>query len=311
MNPPAAEEVRPYDFTRPPRIPGDRMRAIQNIHGLLATTLASWLTTRLREPVEVEVEEVDQESAAALVATFPSPCNAYLLTLTARGGAPALVELPPDLAFMLAERSMGGTGPVLVLDRPLTPLERMVVRMAVDRLVSRLDELWEPHLPLGLAVTGFESDPGMVRLGGGGGRVLSIRLRVRTAEMESRMRVALTWDALEPFMVRRPERPAPVVAPQSEERLRELRALHGSLRGARVLLQARVPAFPVSVERLGRLQPGEVLLSGVSPRGPLDVLLAGQHRFSAIPGRAGPALAVELTHAVAPESERSLRRYRP
>lgn len=308
MKPQASGEVRPYDFSRPPRIPGDRLRALQNIHGLLASTLASWLTTRLREPVEVEVEAVDQESAQSLVAALPAPCSAYLLSLGSRGGATAVVEIPSDLAFLLSERSMGGSGPALVMDRPLTLLERMVVRMAVDRLVSRMDELWDAHLPLGLRVTGFESDPGMIRLGAG--RVLSTHLRVRTDDLESRILVALPWDALEPFMVRRPDRPAPAVPPQSEERRRELRALHGSLRGARVLLQARVPAFPVAVGTLSRLSPGQVLMAGVSREGPLEVLLAGQHRFSAVPGRAGTALAVELTHPVEPEPEGSVRRPR-
>ncbi len=311
MTTPAPEGIRPWDFRRPSRIPGDRMRALGAIQGMLATTLSSWLTTRLREAVEVTAAGMEQESASAVTSGLPSPCNAYLLSLGARGGAPGLVAIPHDLAFLLAERSMGGTGPALVLDRPLTPLERRVVRLAVDRIVTRLEELWEPHLPLGLTLAGFESDPGMVRLGAAGGRVLATRFQLRTAELESHLLVALSWEALDPFMTRRAEpRQLQLAAPPSEERVREMRALQGSLRGARVVLRARVPAFPVPVRTLSRLKPGEVLLSGTSSQGPLEILLGDQHRFAATPGRAGPALAVELTRPVEPDSDRATGRSR-
>ena len=61
-----------------------------------------------------------------------------------------------------------------------------------------------------------------------------------------------------------------------------------------MLVQARLPAFTVPVHTLGRLQPGMILHSGLSPDSHLEVLVAGQPRFVGASGRVGRSLAVEL-----------------
>jgi flagellar motor switch protein FliM len=64
-----------------------------------------------------------------------------------------------------------------------------------------------------------------------------------------------------------------------------------------------LPEFRLSMQQLLELKPGSVLATGLPRTAQLDVLVAGQHRFQATPGRLGSTLAVRLLDRIGPAPE--------
>lgn len=306
---PAADvpEVQFYDFRRPSRISKDRKRSLSAMYGILAKGLEGWLTGRIRDQATVEVESVEQLSFGEFTLALPSPCTSYILTLGAQGDVQGVMDIGQELAYLLVDRFMGGAGEPIVLDRPLTPIERMVVRLAADRVVSGVDEIWRDHVQLDLAITGFETIPEMLQMAAREDPVLVANLRVQAAGVDSVILLCLPFAALETFFTGGSERRTASIRGTSTERKQERQALEGYVRGANVLVQARLPAFTVPVHTLGRLQPGMILHSGLSPDSHLEVLVAGQPRFVGASGRVGRSLAVELRGTIEVATNRAQR----
>lgn len=302
-----AAEVQFYDFRRPSRISKDRKRSLSGMYGLMAKSLEGWLTGRIRDQATVEVESVEQLSFGEFTLALPSPCAAYVMTLGAQGGAQGVMDIGHDLAFLLVDRFLGGAAGNVVPDRSLTPIERMVVRIAADRVVMLLDDVWRDFVQLDLKITGFETIPEMLQVAAREEPVLVANLRVGAAGVESAILLCLPFTALESFFTGGYDRKTSAIRGTPEERHLERLALEGTLRSSRILVQARLPEFRVPLRTLTRLRPGQILQSGLPSGSPLDVFLAGQKRFSASPGRVGRSLAVELRHAVDPEPEQDLR----
>src|SRR5437870_10928736 len=70
-------EVLPYSFARPPRVSKDRRATLDAIHARFALALQALLSSRLRTPIDVVVESVEQVTFAELVAALSSPCAAF------------------------------------------------------------------------------------------------------------------------------------------------------------------------------------------------------------------------------------------
>lgn len=293
-----APDVQFYDFRRPSRISKDRKRSLAAMYGILAKSMEAWFTGRIRDQATVEVESVEQLSFGEFTLALPSPCTSYILTLGAQGDVQGVMDVGQELAYLLVDRFMGGAGEPIVLDRPLTPIERMVVRLAADRVVAQVDEIWRDYVQLDLAITGFETIPEMIQVAAREDPVLVANVRVQAAGVDSVILLCLPFAALESFFTGGSERRSASIRGTSSERKQERQALEGYVRGANVLVQARLPAFTVPVRTLGALQPGMILHSGLSPDSHLEVLVAGQPRFIGASGRVGRSLAVELRSTI-------------
>jgi flagellar motor switch protein FliM len=300
-------EAQYYDFRRPVRISKERKRSLAAMYGVLAKSLEGWITGRIRDQVTVEVESVEQLSFGEFTLALPSPCTSFVLTLGAQGDAQGVLEIGQELAYLLVDRFLGGAGDSIVLDRPLTPIERMVVRLAADRVVSQLDEIWRDYVQLDLAITGFESIPEMLQVAAREDPVLVANLRVNAAGVDSVILLCLPFTALETFFNGGSERRSALIRGTATERRLERQALEGYVRGATVLVQARLPGFTLPVHTLSRLQPGMILHSGLSPDSHLEVLVAGQPRFIGASGRVGRSLAVELKSTIESNTDRPNR----
>src|SRR5690606_15567515 len=108
--------------------------------------------------------EVQQFSFGEFVMSLPTPCASFVFDIADSGGQQGVIDFGPEFSFFLVDRLLGGSGPTVVLDRALTPLERMMVRIAAERVASLISEIWRDHVRLELEVTRFESIPDMLQI---------------------------------------------------------------------------------------------------------------------------------------------------
>jgi flagellar motor switch protein FliM len=78
----------------------------------------------------------------------------------------------------------------------------------------------------------------------------------------------------------------------------ELKSLEGSLRSARIPIQARFEDAHLTIRDLVSLKEGSVLNTNLATDAELFVYIAGQKRFAGVPGRVAKNLAARLVETL-------------
>jgi flagellar motor switch protein FliM len=237
---------------------------------------------------------VEQFTFGEFLLSLTTPCNSFIFDIADSGGQQGVVDFGRDLSFFLVDRLLGGNGRIAVLDRTLTHLERMIVRIAAERVRAQLAEVWQDHIPLELELSRFETVPDMLQILNREDPVLVANVEVSAEHFRSLILLCLPFTVLEKFFTgpgMRRVSPAPVDA---RERAADRVAVEQSLRATQVDLSVRFPSIPLKMRELAALRPGSLLETGLPVESQLDLLIAGERRFRVVAGRTGRSLAVRI-----------------
>lgn len=298
----AAVEAQVYDFRRPHRISKERLRTLEAMYERFAKSLEGWLLGRVRGGVQLQLQSVEQFSFGEFTLSLPTPCASYTFELNGTGGQQGVIDFGHEFAYFLVDRLFGGSGSPAIPTRALTPIERMAVRVVADRVLTVLQEVWQDYIEMDLALTGFESIPEILRIANREDPVLVANIEVSAAETRSLLLICLPFAVLERFFAGGSERREATIGTPDERVVNRNLAEH-SVRGTRIAVAARLPAFPMRMRDLLALQAGSVLSTGVTRTAELNVIVGSQPRFKGAPGRIGPSLAVRLTDGLLPAPE--------
>jgi len=295
-------EVTPYDFRRPHRVSKERLRTLEAMYERMVKSLEGWLISRVRGQIEMRLQSVEQFSFGEFTLSLPTPCATYIFDVQDSGGQQGAIDIGHEFAYFLVDRLFGGSGVPTILDRPLSPIERMAVRSVAERVVAHVAEAWQDYIELELNLSGFESIPEILRAANPEDPVLVANIEVATANFTSLLLICLPFAVLDKFFAGSSERRVTVLGSSSE--IQALRGMtENSVRGARVPVSARLPEFRLAMGQLLELKPGSILATGLPRTSLLDVLVGTQRRFQATPGRLGSTLAVRLLDRVGPTSD--------
>jgi flagellar motor switch protein FliM len=284
-------EVHLYDFRRPARLSKDRKRSLEAIYGLLAKALEGWLRGRVRDPISLDLESVEEVTFGEFQIALPSPCASFIVDDTRGSGHQGVIDFGQELAFFLVDRLLGGTSQPALFERSLTPTERLLVRIVAERVTAQLSDVWKDYVEMELSISGFESIPEMLLVANREDSVLVCTLTVSTGDMSSPLTLCLPVASLEKFFISTGSRRVPVAQGNPEERTVERQNVEGTLRSARIPVQARFKEVSLTLRDLAALKPGHIMKTGLSTDAELFILVAGQKRFVGAPGKLGGHLA--------------------
>jgi flagellar motor switch protein FliM len=292
-----AADAQVYDFRRPHRVSKEKLRTLEGMYERFAKALEGWLHGRVRGQIQLSLQSVEQYSFAEFTLSLPTPCASYIFDVADSGGQQAVVDFGSEIAYFLVDRLFGGSGVPTILDRPLSPIERMAVRSVAERVVAHVAEAWQDYIELELNLSGFESIPEILRAANPEDPVLVANIEVVAAETRSLLVICLPFAVLEKFFAGGNERKITVLGSTREQEINRERA-ERSVRTARVPITVRLPEFRLSLRELSALTPGSVVATGIPRVTPLNVFIGLQQRFTASPGRIGPSLAVRLAERI-------------
>ncbi len=304
-------DVQVYDFRRPARISKDRKRSLEAIYGLLAKSIEGWLTARVRDSLSLELQSVEELTFGEFTMALPSPCASFVFDIRGQGQQ-GVIDFGHEFSFFIVDRLLGGSGEPAVMERSLSPTERLLVRLVADRVTLQLSEVWEDYVKMDLGITGFESIPEMLQIANREDPVLVANLNVAIGDLNSPLLLCLPFSVLEKFFTTTQNRKVQIVQGTREERALDRRSLESSLRNARIPVQARFRESRLSLRDLAGLSEGSVLNTNLATDSELYVYVAGQKRYAGVPGRVGKNLAarvvapveVEPTDLIQPGRER-------
>jgi flagellar motor switch protein FliM len=293
-------EVTPYDFRRPHRVSKERLRTLEAMYERMVKSLEGWLISRVRGQIEMRLQSVEQFSFGEFTLSLPTPCATYIFDVDDSGGQQGVIDIGHEFAFFLIDRLFGGGGQATIPNRTLSPVERLAVRLVAERAVSLLAEIWQDHVPLDLAVSGFESAPEILQIANREDPVLVANVEVSAGHTSSLLLICLPFAVLEKFFQGGGQRRVGLAAGTDAEKQEARLRTETALRATPVDVSARLPQFQMSLRELANLAPGHVLTTGVPRDAELSVLVNGRERFRGAPGRVGRRLAVRLLDSIAP-----------
>jgi flagellar motor switch protein FliM len=299
----AANDVQIYDFRRPHRVSKDRLHVLEAMYGRLVKSFEGWLMGRVRTVVDLKLQSVEQISFGEYVLSLPPSCNSFILDIKDKSGADAVgeqavVDLGRELCYFLVDRLFGGGSETTILDRTLTPIERLAVRVVAERIMTLVQEIWEDHVELELGLSGFESIPEIIQAAAREAPVLVTNITATFAGTSSLVSIALPLSVLEKFFVNGTKSNAQQARrePPGQRIVAE-----GALRATRVDVAARLPDFRLTMRDIAGLKAGSMLSTGIPVDSTVNLLVGQQARFRTTAGRVGRKLAVRVLEPLSAE----------
>jgi flagellar motor switch protein FliM len=293
-------DVQVYDFRRPHRVSKERLRTLEVMYERLVKALEGWLTGRVRGHVELRLQSVEQISFGEYSLFLGSPCCSYLVAIKDAGGQQGVIDFGNELAFFLVDRLLGGGGDPTILDRALTPIERMALRVVAERVMQGVHEIWRDQEILDMAIDGFESVPETMQAVGREDPVLVVTLGATFGEKTSLLSICLPLGVLEKFfVVAGGHRKGNLTSLGSEQELITTRENSESqLRATHVSVRVRMPDFRLSIRDISELHAGTVLATGMPMDQPLLAFVGTTPRFHCSAGWVGRKLAVRVLDSI-------------
>jgi len=306
----SAVEAVPYNFLRPHRISKDRRSNLTNIHTRFAVSMQALLSSRLRLPTDVTIGSVEQATFGEFLMSLGNPCASFVFDLGNGSGLQGVLDLGIDLSYQLIDRMFGGPGGVGQISRPLTQLERLILKGVAERVLGVLGECWQEHHPLAPVQVGFESIPDALQIGSREDSVLVTNVDVRASDFSGLITICLPLMGLEAFLQEKRSAGPRTGRIGDAERLVTRTNLAHSIRDASLPVAARFPLFAMQAKDVAALSVGQVIHTGYALDVPLEVHVNGRRRFLGAPGRVRRAMGVRITHICAPRQAQAAGRAR-
>ncbi|MFI5309613.1 MAG: flagellar motor switch protein FliM [Gemmatimonadales bacterium] len=289
-----------YDFRRPRHLSKERLRTLEAMYERLVKSFEAWLIGRVRRQVELRLQSVEQFSFGEFTLSLPTPCASFGFDVVNAAGQRGVIDLGQEFAYLLVDRFFGGGAHTpTTMNRALTPIERLTVRIVVERIAALLAETWQDYVELDLEITTFESFPEMVQGIGREDPVLVANIEVSLGTQSSMILVCLPVGVLDKFFSTADHQRVKEMTGTEQERRATRDIAETSLRSTCVDVAARLPSFRLTMRQLLGLPVGAVLATGIPVNSPIEVHVGEQVRFRASSGRVGKKLAVRLLDSAA------------
>jgi flagellar motor switch protein FliM len=297
-------DVQVYDFRRPHRVSKERLHVLEAMYGRLVKSFEGWLMGRVRGVVDLKLQSVEQISFGEYVLSLPPSCNSFILDIKDKEGADAVgeqavIDIGRELAYYLVDRLFGGGAEPTILDRALTPIERLAIRVVAERVMTLVQEIWEDHVELELGLSGFESIPEIIQAAAREAPVLVTNIQASFAGQQSLVSIALPLSVLEKFFVMGSSSTRSHQARRGPVGQRVI--TEGALRATRIEVSARLPEFRLAMRDIAGLKVGSMLVTGIPVDSNVNLLIGKQARFRAGAGRVGRKLAVRVLESLSAE----------
>ncbi|HMS01361.1 MAG TPA: FliM/FliN family flagellar motor switch protein [Gemmatimonadaceae bacterium] len=294
-------DVQVYDFRRPARVSKERLRTLEAMYERLVKNLEAWVISRVRGQLEVRLQGVEQFSFGEFTLSLPTPCSSFIFEIGGTGQK-GVIDIGPEFGFYVIDRVFGGTGQTSLPMRSLTPIERMAIRTVAERVAQLTEEIWQDHVPMELAVTGFESSPEILQVANREDPVLVANIEITAGGQSGLMLICLPFAVLDKFFTSSGQQRLALLASSEAEREDARRKTETAVREMPVTLSVRLPRFELSLRDLLELKAGTIVPTGISKDARLVIRTGDQERFLGQAGRVAGNLAVRIVDHLSPSN---------
>lgn len=285
--------VRPFDFLRPNKLSRDHVRSLSLVMETFTRGVTTQLASQLRSVAQVTVKGVEQRAWDEYVRQAPQVAHVSILQLDPLPGA-AVLTLPLEVAFTIAEMLMGGAGSIggEVPQRSLTEIETSLIRSFTDRLLPELRMSFEPLCAVEPRVIGVESNPQFAQVAGSTDLVIEIAMQFVIESVTAEATLCIPWatigHVLEDIVDKGQLANMKVDAKQARTRMLS------RVDEVSVEVSARLRPVKLKSSQILGMEVGDVLMLGVPKDEPIVLWTGARPTHKAKAGKRGKKVAVEV-----------------
>ncbi len=291
--------VKTYDFRHPEKFSRDQLRTLELLHDQFARRLQTALSAYLRTVVQINMLGLEPCVYDEFVRQVPSPAVLYPISMDPLPGH-AVLELHPNVVFIIVDRLLGGLGKGLNKARELTDVEATLLETVVWEVLSSLKESWVNIAALQPRLGDIAFTPQFLQIALSTDTVLTISFEIRILDSAGTMRLCIPELVFEPIMS---SISAQAYFASSRKALvpEQTAAVRRQLGRVIVPVIGQLGESQVSISSLLNMQVGDVISLDRRVKEDMDILVAGRPKFRGRPGLIGRRIALQITGVIPQE----------
>ncbi len=290
------KEVYDYDFRRPTRVSKDHLKTIRNLHENFSELFGFYLASRLQTMATVELLAVDQLRYSEYVLSIANPCVVYIFDIKETEGR-AVIEMSPDLVFMIVERLLGGIGTKPSTARNITAIEQRIMQPLVKQALKTLSTAWKPLQTLNPELIGFESNSDFVQIAPASEIVVVISFEIKVGDESFLMNVCYPSYAIEDILTGSKIH-SHLTSLSSKAKQKAYQKITSHLQNTPIEVTTKLGSTQIKVRELLELEIGDILYLDTRIEDDIPIYVQDSIKFYGRPGTVNDHISVKITQKV-------------
>jgi len=287
-----------YDFRRPDKFSKENLRALRALHETFSRALAGSLSSYLRAGVQVKLSSVEQIIYDEYIQQLPHPTLVNLVKLDPLPSH-ALFELNLDIAFVMLDRLLGGSGHSIQKVRELTDIEYSLFRRLVGHMLVAYGGAWASIVELSPKLDEIVVNPQFVQAALPGDMAVFVLCEVKLFEKSGTISICLPQTVLEPVMDQLSAQSWLTSARRGESPEDSSDAdIQRQLRAVQLDVSAELGRASLTMRELMDLRVGDVIKLNTGVDDDLTLHAEGKPKHLCRPGLLGRRLGVQVTRTL-------------
>ncbi len=290
-----SKHVRLYNFRHPDKFSKSHLSTMELIYEGFSRHLKTALFVYVRQSINFSLASVEQQSFEEYVESLPTPSSLITFKMKDLPGS-AVLEISPELTFLILDRLLGGMGDQPTKVRDLTEIETVIIRKVSERILMAFRMAWSEIHDVEPSIESLETNPQLLQVVPPNEIVATATLEVRIGEATGAMSVCLPYLTLENVM---PKLSRQVWFSAKFEHKDGEKAENSKIRGniskVKLPVSIELGRTKISINDLLQLKPGDSIQLDTPANHDVRVLVNGRMKFYAQPGVIGKRLAVKTT----------------
>jgi flagellar motor switch protein FliM len=282
-----------YDFRRPDKFSKENLRTLRMVHETFSRTFSSALSSYLRAGVQIHLSSVEQLVYDEYIQQLPDPTLISVINLAPLPGR-ALFEVNLDIAYVMLDRLLGGSGVGPARTRELTDIEYSLFRNLTGYFLGAYREAWASIVPLAPELDDIVLNPQFVQAALPGDMAVFVLLEAKILEKSGTITICIPHTVLEPIMDRlraqtyfTSSRRASTATARPE--------LEGQLGKVKLDMAVELGKASLTFRELLDLRAGDVIRLEAGLEDELLVRVEGRPKHLCRPGVIGRSMGVQIT----------------
>jgi len=290
------KKVTLYDFRRPNLISKEQLRLLENIHEALARKFGVFLSAQLRMIVDMHLIAVDQIMYSEFVMSITSPGAIYVGKID-NPYSQIILEINPQLVIMIVERLFGGKGEFITDNRPVSIIERKIMKRVVNRIAEEISRNWASIKEFNCSFPRFESNPEFVQIASTSEPVVVVSIEINIRGRTSVMNICYPYMWISDI-ISNPEIHEKILFGTQELSKDERNLTESNMKLMPVDLRVVLGKSFISVNDFINMERGDVVRLTTKTDSKIPVYVNNRQLFSAMLGSKGKNYAVKIVSTV-------------
>lgn len=290
------KKVKKYDFRRPDKFAKDQLRTLQIIHENYARLLNTFLSGYLRSLTQVELLTVEQLTYYEFSNSISNPAVLGIVDFSPLSGQ-IIVDITPDIAFVMIDRILGGIGSVLDETRTFTEIEITLLRKIMKQIIKIVKEPWENVLNVEPRLEKIETNSQFAQIVSPNETIALITLSVRIGEVEGMINICIPHLVIEP-MLQNLSTKFWFATLNKERTSEDEMMLTSRVEKTEVELKAVIGETYITVSDFLDLQIGDVIQLDTLISDDVKIYIGDSMKFSGKPGTKKKNVAIQISNVI-------------